>query len=170
MDTKSASAWNRFLHTKESLLLQMIKYVGCGGMAVAVDQLIFYSLAWRLFPILGEADPVVLFCARLGWEAAPADEARLGVYYWSIKGICFVAANLVVYLLNRAFVFEGGRHKQGLEIGLFFLVAASQFLWIGLGDLLIRVAGWEVTYANITSIAVGAVSNFLLRKFVIFKR
>ena len=71
-----------------------------------------------------------------------------------------MAANLVVYLLNRAFVFERGRHKQGLEIGLFFLVAASQFLWIGLGDVLIRVAGWQVTYANITSIAVGAVSNF----------
>lgn len=170
MDKLPVSAWYRFLHSKESLLLQMIKYVGCGGIAVAVDQLIFYSLAWRLFPILGEADPVVVLLARIGVEAAPADEANIGSYYWIIKGVCFVAANLVVYLLNRAFVFEGGRHKQGLEMGLFFLVAASQFLWIGLGDVLIRVAGWQVTYANITSIAVGAVSNFLLRKFIIFKR
>ena len=53
---------------------------------------------------------------------------------------------------------------------LFFGASLLQFGWIGLGGVLITRWAWEVTYANVAMMMAGALSNFVLRKFVVFKR
>lgn len=159
-----------WLLRKDTVWLQAVKYIGCGGIAVLVDQLLFYGLAWRVLPVLRASDPVVVLFSGLGVEAAVPDEAMLERNYWLIKGICFVVANAVVYLLNRKFVFEAGRHRSGLEVALFFGASLLQFGWIGLGGVLITRWAWEVTYANVAMMMAGALTNFVLRKFVVFKR
>lgn len=161
----------RWMKRKDAVWLQAVKYFGFGTSAAGVDQLLFYGLAWRVLPALRESDPVVQWLsALLGWEAVVADEGTLERNYWVIKVVCFVVANTLVYLLNRAFVFEAGRHRSGVELGLFFSVSLLQFVWIWLGGVLITELGWEVTYANWSMMLVGAFSNFVLRKFVVFKR
>ena len=155
---------------KDAVWLQAVKYVGCGGIAVAVDQLLFYGLALRALPALRASDPVVGFLSGMGWEAVVPDEAMLERNYWLIKVACFVVANAVVYLLNRQFVFETGRHRSGLELALFFGASLLQFGWIGLGGVLITQWAWEVTYANLVMMMMGAFTNFVLRKFLVFKR
>jgi putative flippase GtrA len=160
-----------WLGRKDAVWLQAVKYFGFGTTAAGVDQLLFYGLAWRVLPALRGSDPVVQWLSDLlGWEAVVADEVMLERNYWIIKVICFVVANTLVYLLNRAFVFESGRHRSGVELGLFFSVSLLQFVWIWLGGVLITELGWEVTYANWSMMLTGAVSNFVLRKFVVFKR
>ena len=160
----------KWLLRKDTIWLQAVKYIGCGGIAVVVDQLLFYGLAWRALPALRMSDPVVVVLSGMGWEAAVPDEAILERNYWLIKVACFVAANAVVYLLNRQFVFEAGRHRSGLEVVLFFGASLLQFVWIGLGGVLITQWAWEVTYANLAMMMAGALTNFVLRKFVVFKR
>ena len=155
---------------KDAVWLQAVKYVGCGGVAVVVDQLLFYGLAWRALPALRASDPVVEGLSGLGWVAAVPDEAVLERNYWLIKVACFVVANTVVYVLNRQFVFESGRHRSGLELVLFFGASLLQFGWIGVGGVLITRWAWEVTYANLAMMMMGALTNFVLRKFVVFKR
>ena len=155
---------------KDAVWLQAVKYVGCGGVAVVVDQLLFYGLAWRALPALRASDPVVEVLSGLGWGAAVPDEAGLERNYWLIKVACFVVANTVVYVLNRQFVFESGRHRSGLELVLFFGASLLQFGWIGVGGVLITRWAWEVTYANLAMMMMGALTNFVLRKFVVFKR
>ena len=160
----------KWLLRKDTIWLQAVKYIGCGGIAVLVDQILFYGLAWRALPALRMSDPVVVLLSGMGWEAAVPDEAILGRNYWLIKVVCFVTANMVVYLLNRQFVFEAGRHRSGLEVVLFFGASLLQFVWIGLGGVLITKWAWEVTYANLAMMMAGALTNFVLRKFVVFKR
>ena len=156
---------------KDAVWLQAVKYFGFGTSAAGVDQLVFYGLAWRVLPALRASDPVVLWLSSwLGWEALVPDESVLERNYWVIKVICFLVANTLVYVLNRAFVFEPGRHRSGVELGLFFSVSLLQFVWIWLGGVLITELGWEVTCANWSMMLVGAFSNFVLRKFVVFKR
>ena len=127
-----------WLLRKDTVWLQAVKYIGCGGIAVLVDQLLFYGLAWRALPVLRASDPVVVLFSGLGVEAAVPDEAMLERNYWLIKGICFVVANAVVYLLNRKFVFEAGRHRSGWK-WLFFwgFVVAVWLDWLG----------WRADYA-----------------------
>ena len=158
-----------WLLRKDTVWLQAVKYIGCGGIAVLVDQLLFYGLAAGVAGFAGErSSGGVVF--RLGLEAAAPDEAMLERNYWLIKGICFVVANAVVYLLNRKFVFEAGRHRSGLEVALFFGASLLQFGWIGLGGVLITRWAWEVTYANVAMMMAGALTNFVFRKFVVFQR
>ena len=159
-----------WIFRKDHVWLQTIKYVGCGGIAVLVDQIVFYGLAWKTLPALRATDPVVIFLANFGLVGASPAEHEIERNYWLIKLVCFVTANAVVYLLNRKFVFEPGRHKNLVEVLLFFAVSLLQFIWIGLGGILITRLDWEVTYANFFIIVLGAITNFLLRKFMVFKR
>ena len=137
---------------------------------VIVDQMVFYGLAWKVLPALRVTDPIVIFLADFNLVAVAPTENEIERNYWFIKLVCFFTANTVVYLLNRKFVFESGRHRNFIEVVLFFVVSVLQFVWIGFGGLLITKLDWEVTYANILIIFLGAITNFLLRKFMVFKR
>ena len=158
-----------FLHHKENPFVQFVKYVLSGGTAVAVDTLLFYLLAWLVFPCMRLSDPVARFIQMLGFEVHEATEDELKRNFLIIKGICFLVSNAVVYVLNILFVFESGRHRRPVEIALFFGFSLLQLVFIWIARVLI-VAGWEVTYSNLTMLAVGVVVNYFVRKFLVFKR
>jgi len=158
-----------FLHNKDSIGSQVVKYILCGGMAVAVDFATFNLLAVSVFPCLRETDPVARLLAVAGYFVQEVSVAELKHNFWIIKGICFLVANTVVYTLNSLFVFKPGRHRKPVEILLFFGSSMFQFFFIWLGGVLITVYNWEVTYSNITMLLTSLMVNFLIRKKLVFR-
>ncbi|MBT8041812.1 MAG: GtrA family protein [Pontiella sp.] len=158
-----------FLKKKDSLAGQIVKYILCGGMAVAVDFLTFYLLAVFAFPCLRETDPIARLLAVFGYDIHIVSAEVLARNFWIIKTFCFLASNTVVYVLNVLFVFKAGRHHRVIEILLFFGSSLFQFFFIWLGGLLITKFNWEVTYSNVTMLLTAMAVNYLVRKKVIFK-
>lgn len=159
----------KFLRHKDCVYTQFIKYVFCGGISVVVDQLIFYVLAWLVLPILPPDDP---FAAFIGWFGLSVKEVSVEHFYanyWIIKAICFLTSNAVVYLLNVLFVFHGGRHKRHVEIMMFLGFSLIQFFYIWLGGVLMTQCGWKPTYANLSMLILGIITNYVTRKKIVFK-
>ncbi len=159
----------RFLRRKHCPYQQFAKYVFCGGVSVGIDQLVFYILAWLILPCLRATDPVVRFLEFAGFDVVAATGDELRRNYWIIKVACFLVSNAVVYLLNVLFVFRGGRHARTLEIAMFFGFSLFQFFYIWLGGVLITRFGWEVTYANVSMVTLGVITNYFARKKIVFK-
>ncbi len=160
-----------FMSRKECPYTQFAKYVLCGGISVVVDAGIFYLLAWLAFPCLQAGDPATKLLELLGFSVRQASPETIVRNYWIIKAFCFFASNATVYVLNVLYVFESGRHRRHHEVLLFFSI--SLFVFLGgtwLGALLIKQAGWQTTYAYLFVLALGVVTNYALRKFLVFKR
>lgn len=163
---KNQSWCKQQLLRKDSLKGQILKYFLCGGLVVLTERVIFYTLGLSMIPIFKPSDPIVEY---FGITITAVSEIVQSRNIWIVKTICWVSANLIAYLLNRWFVFEPGRHKKNKEVVLFFIFALPQFIFIGLTDFLVRL-GWEVTYADYSMMFLAAIINFLVRKFLIFKR
>ncbi len=160
-----------FLRRKECPYTQFVKYVICGGISVVADMTVFYLLAWLVFPCLKPGDPVVELIEMLGFSIHSVSPETLMRNYWIIKGFCFVVSNIVVYILNILYVFESGKHRAHHEIMLFFLISLVVFLvGTGFGAVLIGKAGWHITYTYAFILTVSVAANYLLRKFIVFKR
>lgn len=159
-----------FLQNKDSVVAQLLKYVLCGGMAVAIDFVLFYFLAVAVFPSLRATDPIARLLAKFGFAVQEVSADELARNFWIIKGICFLVVNTVVYTLNRRFVFTPGRHRAPVELALFFAASLTQFFFIWMGGLLITFYYWEVTYSNIAMLMVSLMVNFVVRKKWVFKR
>ena len=101
------------LFRKDSLKLQILKYFLCGGLAVFVEQIVYYSLGLHLIPIFTSSDPIVEF---LGISITSVDYEYQSRNLWIVKIICWILANTTVYLMNRAFVFTSGKHNIFKEI------------------------------------------------------
>ncbi len=150
------------------LLVQFIKYTVAGGVATVVDLAVFYYLAWRVFPSLTPGDPVVRL---LGLEGPVISEALRSRHFVVNNGIAFVVSNLSAYLLNILWVFEAGRHRRTVEIGLFYAVSGfSIFVGTFTGWLLIRTLGMSTTLSYLSKVVASALVNFIVRKLIIFKR
>lgn len=134
-----------------------------------IDQLLFYLLAWLVFPALRATGPVAQVLGYMGLSVREVSEETLYRNYWIIKVICFIASNAVVYTLNVLFVFRGGRHRRVVEIGMFFAFSLLQFVFIWLGAVLIATFKWEVFYANVTMLLTAMLVNYVVRKKVVFK-
>lgn len=160
---------HRYLRRRGNSASQVIKYIFCGGISVAVDQVTFYLLAWLVFPCLRLSDPVAKFLVWLGATVQEVNDTELQRNYWIIKVICFLVSNAAVYVLNVLYVFEAGRHRRPVEVLLFYLMSMVQFVFIWLGNVLIIRFGWEVTYSNVAMLILGIITNYLLKKNVVFK-
>ena len=127
--------------------LQFLKYVACGGTAMAVDMVIFFLVAWLLFPALTENDILVrLF--NLDIVAIP--EYLRTINFCLANVIAFALSNLTAYILNVLFVFKAGKHSRRKEVGLFYLVSAiSVGLGVGVGVLLIQGFGLSTTFSYV---------------------
>lgn len=163
------SRFGAFMTGKDSPVAQIFKYVMCGGIAVLVDQVTFYLLAWQLLPCLRPTDPAARLLEWLGFAVHEVTEAALERNYWIIKAVCFLVSNAVVYLLNVLFVFETGKHRKPVEILLFYGSSLFQFFFIWLGGILITIYNWEVTYSNIAMLMTSLLVNFAVRKKLVFK-
>jgi putative flippase GtrA len=163
--------FHNFLLNKESNLTQIIKYALCGGISIIVDSIVFYLMAWLVLPCLKPGDPVVKLLESLGFTVQPVDPDLLIRNFWIIKSICFIAVNITVYILNILYVFERGRYRTQLEIMIFFGISLCVFLsgtW--LGAFLIDSAEWQITYTYVFVLSLVVTGNYVLRKFVVFKR
>ncbi len=148
-------------------LIQFAKYGVVGALATAVNVIAFSLFAWKVFPCVTAADPIV----RLFGVAAPeVDESlRASRTVWS--NICaFVPANVFCYVLNRVFVFKPGRLSMWLEFLSFCAVSA---LATALGTFamnrLVAVWGVQTSIAFAANLVTAVMFNYVLRKFVIFK-
>jgi putative flippase GtrA len=82
----------------------------------------------------------------------------------------FLISNMVVYLINIAWVFEPGRHPWFVELTMFYLVSAiSIFLGTWLMGWLIKRFGLLTTFAFGANLVTSLMINYALRRFVIFK-
>lgn len=162
---------HRILRRKDNVISQFVKYLVCGCISVGVDSAVFYLLAAFVFPCMDPADPMARFMSVLGLPVKEPQVALLVRNIWIIKSFCFFASNLTVYILNVLYVFESGRHRRYLEAVLFFLISFVVFLGgTILHAFLMKCCGWHVTYAYLLVLALGVVTNYALRKFLVFKR
>jgi putative flippase GtrA len=147
--------------------IQFLKYSFCGGLAMATDMLVFFLVAWLLFPALTENDVLVrLF--HLNVVEVP--KYLRTINFCLANGIAFLVSNLVAYILNVLFVFEAGKHSRRKEIGLFYLVSAiSVGIGVGLGALLIQGFGLSTTFSYVAKAISTTLINFAARKFIIFR-
>ena len=160
------SAIKNILFEKNHTGIQFLKYAMCGGIAFAVDIIVFYLLAVFVFHALTEND---YFVRLFGLEVEMISEAVRLQNFWIGKSLSFVASNIAAYTLNVLFVFKPGKHKFQHELLLFFGVSFAAFLlgtWSG--DALIRFFGIQTTISNFTAIFFAMLINYAGRKFFIF--
>jgi len=146
--------------------VQFLKYSMCGGMALATDMVVFFLVAWLLFPALTESDLFVrLFHMQV--EAVP-DEVRIANFRFG-NVFAFMVSNFVAYILNVLFVFKAGKHNRWIELGLFYLVSAiSVAIGVEIGALLIRSFNLSTTFSYVAKVISTTLINFAARKFIIF--
>jgi putative flippase GtrA len=159
-----------FLSEKENPFVQFIKYGLCGGMAPAVDMMVFFLFAWLVFPALTASDPFAKLLGVFHLDIRIVSESVRLRNYWIDKVVCFMFSNLTAYILNVLFVFKAGKHKRHHELMLFYAVSTISFIFgTTAGDLLIRFGGLDTTYSYVAAMISALLINYAGRKFVIFK-
>ena len=128
---------------------------------------VFYLVAWKIFPALQENDFAVLI---LGVSVAEVDAATRSLNSMLSNGIAFILSNMVAYLINVFWVFIPGRYHRAIEIGLFYLVSSvSVAIGTSVMGFLIRFFEMQTTYAFTVNIVSAVMINYGMRKFYIFK-
>jgi putative flippase GtrA len=145
---------------------QFLKYSICGGVAFAVDMIVFFLVAWLLFPALTEGDLFVrVFNMQV--EAVPENIRMINFCIGNV--IAFIASNLTAYIMNIFFVFKAGRHSRWKEVVLFYLVSAvSVGIGVAIGAGLIQAFGLSTSTSYIAKAVSTALINYAARKFIIF--
>ena len=147
-------------------ILQFIKYALAGGLAGVTHIIIFHLIAWKIFPSLQEKDHAVRFFNLTIWKINDTTRARNSMIG---NFIAFLISNMVAYITNILFVFQGGKYHLIIEIFLFYAVSGvSTFLGTMLMGILIRRFGLLTTYAFVSNIFTAVVFNYAMRKFFIF--
>jgi len=147
-------------------ILQFIKYALAGGLAGVTHIIIFHLIAWKIFPSLQEKDHAVRFFNLTIWKINDTTRARNSMIG---NFIAFLISNMVAYITNILFVFQGGKYHLIIEIFLFYAVSGvSTFLGTMLMGILIRRFGLLTTYAFVSNIFTAVMFNYAMRKFLIF--
>ena len=163
----SKSYIEQFTGLKAGFLVQFIKYGISGGLAVFVHIVIFYLVAWRIFPSLDGNDFIV---TTLGLTVTEVSLATRSLNSMLSNGAAFVCSNMVAYIINVIWVFEAGRHHRIIEIGLFYLVSGvSVVIGTSMMGFLIKQYGMQTTYAFAANIISAVMINYGMRKYYIFK-
>jgi len=147
-------------------LIQFIKYALAGGLATLTHIILFHLIAWKIFPSLQPNDHAVRFF-RLTIKPVNVTTRARNSMIGNI--IAFLIANMVAYITNILWVFQGGKYHWFLEILLFYAVSGiSTFLGTILMGILIRRFGILTTYAFCSNIFTAVMINYVMRKFFIF--
>lgn len=138
-------------------MIQFVKYGMCGVLAVVIHWLVVYTLGLTVLPAIGRSLPV-----------------ELKQHNGMINNIiAFFVSGIVVYWLNRKYVFKPGRHHAAVEAFLFFAVAGLALLAAVLIYPLIfkyvKTNEYVEHFANFGFVFTSAMVNFVARKFIIFK-
>jgi putative flippase GtrA len=161
------SILRQFSGRQHTPLVQFIKYGICGGAATAVHVSIFFLCAWKILPALGGDDPLVRL---FGLTVTPVAEGIRKWHALESNAIAFVFSNMTAYLLNILWVFERGRHRWWIEVGLFYAVSGVSLV-VGsiLQTVLIGKFGLSTTVAFGANVVASMSINYILRKFMVFK-
>ena len=147
-------------------ITQFIKYGLAGGLATVTHITVFHLVAWKIFPSLQEKDHAVRFFKISIQKVNDAQRARNSV---ASNFIAFLVSNMVAYITNILWVFEGGKYHFIIEILMFYAVSGiSVFLGTMLMGFLINRFGILTTYAFGSNIFTAGMINYAVRKFFIF--
>ncbi len=147
-------------------IIQFIKYALAGGLATIAHITIFHLIAWKVFPALQEKDHAVRFLNLTIKKINDTTRARNSMIS---NFSAFLIANMVAYITNILFVFQGGKYHIIIEILLFYAVSGiSAFLGTMLMGILIKRFGLLTTYAFVANIFTSVMINYAMRKFFIF--
>ncbi|MCZ7591273.1 MAG: GtrA family protein [Kiritimatiellae bacterium] len=157
----------QFLQRDAGPFVQFLKYAIAGGVATAVDMVIFFFLAWRIFPALRENDPLV---TRLHLSVEHVEEAERSRRFVICTALAFIFSNLTAYLINIFWVFEPGRYHWAVEMALFYAVSgASVCVGTFLGWAMIRFLHFSTTFSYIGKLIAALLINYVCRKYLVFK-
>ena len=147
-------------------VVQFIKYGMAGGLATAVDIVVFYLLAWKFLPALTSNDQLV---ELLNISITPVSETTRQWHYALDRGLTFLVSNMTAYIANVLWVFTPGRHSRWKEITLFYLVSGISFvIATGLSTGLIAWVGCTTTTAFLVNMVCSLLINFVCRKYLVF--
>ncbi len=157
----------KILLEKNHSVIQFFKYSMCGGLAMAVDMLVFFLVAWLLFPALTEHDVLVKI---LHIQIEPIAEGIRSLNFVLSNIVAFLVSNMTAYILNILFVFKAGKYSRRKELGLFYLVSGiSVGLGVLVGVILIKGFGFSTTSSYVAKAISTVLINYVARKFIIFK-
>ncbi len=149
-----------------STLVQFIKYALAGTLATVIHIIIFHLVAWKIFPALQAKDYAVRFFKL---SIKPVNDAIRARNSMIDNCIAFLVSNMVAYVTNILWVFQGGKYHFLIELLLFYAVSGtSVLLGTMLMGLLIKRFGLLTTYAFGANIVTEAMFNYVMRKFFIF--
>jgi len=147
-------------------IIQFIKYALAGGLATITHIVIFHFIGWKIFPSLQEKDHAVNFFNLSIQKVNDATRARNSMIG---NGIAFLISNMVAYITNILWVFQGGKYHFIIELLFFYAVSGvSVFLGTILMGILIKRFGILTTYAFASNIVTAVMINYIVRKFFIF--
>ncbi len=157
---------DQFLSNEAGNLIQFIKYVISGAIAVSTHILVFHLLAWKMFFALQADDWFVKLFNLPVQELSVVTRSRNSM---KGNGAAFMISNLVAYFINIYWVFVPGRHHWLVEIALFYLVSGVAIV-IGttLMGFLIRRFGMLTSYAFSSNLLAALMINYAMRKYFIF--
>lgn len=154
------------MNIESAAIIQFIKYALAGGLATLTHITIFHLVGWKIFPALQEKDHAVRFFKLKIDDISDARRAKNSMY---ANFIAFIIANMVAYITNILWVFQGGKYHVVIEILLFYAVSGiSVAIGTVLMGILIRRFGILTTYAFGTNIFTAVMINYAVRKFFIF--
>jgi len=161
----------QFVQRDAHPVIQFVKYGIAGGIATAVDIVIFFILAWKVIPALAADDVLVVLVNKVVSLDVPSVSERWRAWLFVVdKTLAFIVSNFVCYIINFTWVFKPGRHSRRKEISLFYIVSLSSWL-IGtaMGWALIQFWGMSTTAAYVVNIAASVMINYVCRKYIVFR-
>jgi putative flippase GtrA len=163
----------QFAQREAHPVVQFLKYSIAGGVATAVDVLIFYVLSWKVLPALQADDGLVrLLRDWCGLDLAilPVAEAVRARHFVINRVITYFFSNLTAYFINFYWVFTPGRHRRHVEVLLFYAVSLTS-LAVGttLGWAMIHFFGLSTTTSYLGNLVASLAINYVCRKYLVFK-
>ncbi len=146
---------------------QFVKYSVIGVMSTCVQLAVFYALAATCLPCL-KADDWAVRC--LGLRAADIADAVRAWRFAAATAGGFAVANVFCWLMNRWFVFRGGKFSWYVEFMCFVSVSAvAVAIATAISGWLIGRFGMMTSFAALVEVVVSFLINYFIRKFVIFR-
>ena len=153
-----------------SHFIQFCKYGTVGVIATAINTVLIFVAAWKLWPALTPSEPGwVLWLFDLNAaEINVIEESLRRINYVKCSFFAFMISNAACYVMNVLWVFKPGRHSRLVEFGLFYLVSGfATAVGVGAATWLVRY-GFSTTALVGINIVISVTINYFLRKFAVF--
>lgn len=146
---------------------QFIKYGVIGLLSTGVQLVVFYFLASTCLKCLQADDWAVRW---FGLPAVEQSDAMRTFLFVVATVLGFFVSNVFCWLMNRAFVFRGGKYVWYKEF-LFFIGVSGFSMGLGLAISALLISLWSVmtSLAVVVEVGTSFCFNYLMRKYFIFK-